>query len=171
MKKNRWMHGVHMWRRKEFITLWLGSVVATINQVHCLPPWNLWKPMDLGYTLVRSLMLINWSPKHLLSAIPILQLPYASLLIGLQMPFSRQFVAVLDFSNALRRLTLNAEYLPHLSLTFPVHHYQQLERHHPECWSAEIFIVLCTFASQDELSALAEQLGRWLEYESTLAQG
>jgi protein transport protein SEC31 len=35
----------------------------------------------------------------------------------------------------------------------------------------EIFVVLCTFASQDEFSTLAEQLGRRLEYEFTLAQG
>ena len=35
----------------------------------------------------------------------------------------------------------------------------------------EIFVVLCTFASQDEFSTLAEQLGRRLEYEFTVAQG
>jgi protein transport protein SEC31 len=35
----------------------------------------------------------------------------------------------------------------------------------------EIFVVLCTFASQDKFSTLAEQLGRQLEYEFTVAQG
>ena len=35
----------------------------------------------------------------------------------------------------------------------------------------EIFVVLCTFASQDEFSTLTEQLGKRLEYEFTLAQG
>ena len=35
----------------------------------------------------------------------------------------------------------------------------------------EIFVVLCTFASEDEFSTLAEQLGRRLEYEFTVAQG
>jgi protein transport protein SEC31 len=35
----------------------------------------------------------------------------------------------------------------------------------------EIFVVLCTFASQDEFSTLTEQLGKRLEDESTLAQG
>ena len=35
----------------------------------------------------------------------------------------------------------------------------------------EIFVVLCTFASQDEFSTLAEQLGKRLEYEFTVAQG
>ena len=35
----------------------------------------------------------------------------------------------------------------------------------------EIFVVLCTFASQDEFSTLTEQLGRRLECEFTLAQG
>ena len=35
----------------------------------------------------------------------------------------------------------------------------------------EIFVVLCTFASQDEFSTLTEQLGRRLEYEFTLSQG
>ena len=35
----------------------------------------------------------------------------------------------------------------------------------------EIFVVLCTFASQDEFPTLTEQLGKRLENESTLAQG
>lgn len=35
----------------------------------------------------------------------------------------------------------------------------------------EIFVVLCTFASQDEFSTLTEQLGKRLEDEFTLAQG
>ena len=35
----------------------------------------------------------------------------------------------------------------------------------------EIFVVLCTFASQDEFPTLTEQLGRRLECEFTLAQG
>ena len=35
----------------------------------------------------------------------------------------------------------------------------------------EIFVVLCTFASQDEFSTLTEQLGKRLENESTLAEG
>lgn len=35
----------------------------------------------------------------------------------------------------------------------------------------EIFVVLCTFASQDEFPTLTEQLGKRLEYEFTLSQG
>lgn len=34
----------------------------------------------------------------------------------------------------------------------------------------EIFVVLCTFASQEEFSSLAEQLGQRLEFQSTLAK-
>jgi protein transport protein SEC31 len=35
----------------------------------------------------------------------------------------------------------------------------------------EIFVVLCTFASQDDFSSLTEQLGRRLEFQSHLAKG